>query len=201
MSLLPQYKIGDCSIEGCGLKDTQGRKVGKNFICADHYRNAKQKEQVTKANTRNKVRGLVKYERAEGVLDDITELTIDIDRVLSRYIRIRDMEADGKITCYTCGARKEWKKMHCSHFIKRIELGTRFLLDNVRCACYECNVEKRGNLKVYAERLNQEKPGITEWLQEQAHQVNKPTRNELKEILHDYQLKLNTVENAKLKML
>lgn len=189
---IEKTKFGDCS--QCNLVDTNVVKRGKKLFCLNCARDNKNKEQIKKANVRQKVRGLVKYERAEGILDDIGELTIDLDRVISRFIRLRDMEADGKVTCYCCGARKDWKKIHCSHFIKRIEMGTRFLMDNLRCTCYECNVEKRGNLEVFAKKLNLEKPGITEWLEEQARQTNKPTRNELKSILYDYQCKLNLVE-------
>lgn len=202
MSLLPAYKIGDCSIEGCGLKDTQGRKVGKNFICADHYRNAKQKEQVDKANTRNRVRNLVKYERAEGVLDSISELIIDLDRVTSRLVRLSAMGKDGKVQCFTCTTKKDFKQIQCGHFVPRANLVFRFdWTYNLRPQCKNCNVTLRGNLKVFEENLEKERPGIVEWMQEESRKVYSPTRDELKQTLHDYQLKLNTVENAKLKML
>lgn len=194
MSYLPQYKIGDCSIEGCGLTNTQGRKVGKEFICAFHYNQAKTTEQIKKANERNKVRSLITYQKSEGHFDGISELKIDLDRVSSRYIRLRDMEADGKITCYCCGKRVAWQRAHCMHFIDRVHMATRYLITNLHSGCYECNVEKDGNLEAYAAHLEKEQSGIVEWLEEQSRTITNITQSELKELLHDFHQKLKLVE-------
>jgi hypothetical protein len=155
----------------------------------------KAKKQIANANLKQKVRGLIKYERAEGILDSISELTIDIDRVMSRYIRLRDMGKDHKIICYTCDKPVPYQKAQAMHFINRSHMGTRFLTENVKSGCFTCNVEKRGNLEVFAERLEKEHKGIVEWLTEQSHTVQNVTREELKHILFDYQQKLNIVEN------
>lgn len=98
MSLLPQYKIGDCSIEGCGLTDVQGRKVGKNFICVYHYNEAKKKEQITKANERNKVRSLNQYQRMQ-------ELVPVGTGELQRWFETRHKEMKG--VCQHCQGRTE----------------------------------------------------------------------------------------------
>ena len=192
MSLIPPYKIADCS--QCGDRQVPCVKVGKEYFCKFkcHARN-KQKQQIDRSN-RNKVRGLLQYQKEDGTMDSIKELTLDTDRVISRYIRLRDMESDGKVTCYCCGKRIKWEKAHAAHYINRQHLGTRFLLENIKSNCYECNVEKRGNLVVYAERLNKENPGIVEWLTEQSHTVVSPTRDELKQLLFDYQQRLKMVE-------
>lgn len=194
MGIIPTSKFGDCY--ECGDKDVPCVKVGKNLFCRDKcHRNNKIKQQVTKANQRNKVRGLITYERQEGILDSVSELVIDCDRVISRYIRLRDREADGKITCYCCGKRVAWEKAHCMHFINRQHMATRFLQQNLRSGCFTCNVEKRGNLIVYAEKLNAENAGITEWLNEEARTVTSLTQSDLKEILFDFQQKLRQVES------
>lgn len=194
MSLLPQYKIGDCSIEGCGLIETAGRKVGKDFICLKHYTDQKNKVQIQKANDRNKVRSLATYQRTEGIMDSVQELTIDLDRVISRYVRLRDMGKDHKITCYICGNRVKWEKAHCMHFIPRQHLATRFLIDNLRSGCFTCNVEKRGNLIEFENKLKGEEIGLYEFLQEQSRVVSSPSRDELKQLLFDYQQRLKIVE-------
>lgn len=98
MSLLPQYKKGDCSIEGCGLTDTQGRKVGKKFICAYHYDDTKKKEQITKANERNKVRSLIQYQRKQDLIPVGTG-------ELQRWFEIRHKEMKG--VCQHCNGRTE----------------------------------------------------------------------------------------------
>lgn len=195
MSILPQYKIGDCSIDGCGLTETQGRKVGKKFICANHYSDIKRKEQIAKANVRQSVRGLVKYERQEGILDNTQELILDLDRVVSRYVRLAAMGKDHKCDCYTCGVRKEWTKMQAGHFISRKHLSLRWNTTyNIKVQCNDCNVCKHGNLEVYIENLEKEQPGIVEYLKEQSRQVENTTRTELKILLFDFQQKLKLVE-------
>jgi hypothetical protein len=151
-----------------------------------------------KAMDKNKekiaVRSLITYERQEGILDNTQELVLDLDRVVSRYIRLRDMGKDHKIECYCCGKKVDWKKAHCMHFINRQHMATRFMILNLHSGCYECNVEKRGNLEVYAEKLEKETPDVVEWLQEQSRTINNASQSELKELLFDFQQKLHLVE-------
>jgi len=192
MGIIANSKYGKCS--QCNSDDTQCRKRGKDLICLSCCKQIDNKKQIDKANTRNKVRGLITYERQEGILDSIQELKLDNDRVSSRYIRLRDMEKDGKITCYCCGKRVAWQKAHCMHFINREHMATRYLIANLHSGCFECNVEKRGNLEVYAQKLEHETSGIVEWLQEQARSVANVSVSELKETLYDFQQKLRIVE-------
>ena len=155
----------------------------------------KMEKSQAKVLLKNKVRGLVKYQQEEGLVDSITELTVDLDRVVSRYIRLRAMGLDGKIECYTCGVRKEMAKMQAGHFISRKHLSLRWdTTNNIKPQCNDCNVCKSGNLKVYAENLELEHPGIVEWLIAEARIVENTTRTELKTMLSNFQQKLKIVE-------
>lgn len=192
MSYLPQSKFGKCS--NCGQDNTNVVKVKKDLFCIPCHQSNKTKVQIQKANVRQKVRSLIGYQRSEGLVDSISELKIDLDRVSSRYIRLRDMEADGKITCYCCGKRVAWQKAHCMHLIDRVHMATRYLILNLHSGCFECNVEKDGNLEVYAAKLEKEIPNIVEWLQEQSRTITNTTQSELKELLYDFHQKLKIVE-------
>lgn len=194
-SIINQSKFGDCS--QCGDKDVPCVKVGKLLFCRDKcHRNNKAQEQVTKANNKSKVRGLISYQRESGIVDDIQELTIDLDRVTSRMVRLMAIEVDGTIQCFTCPSKKPLKMMHCGHFISRANMAFRFdWTYNLRCQCPNCNLTLRGNLIVFAERLNEERPGIVTWMQEEARKVYSPTRDELKQMLFDYQQRVNILEN------
>lgn len=194
VNLIPKFKIGDCSIKGCGRRDTEGRKVGKNFVCIFHYNESKKKELVAKANVKQKVRSLITYERQEGILDSVQELILDLDRVVSRYVRLAAMGLDHKCQCYTCSTKRKWQDMQCGHFIQRSHLGLRFELANLRVQCPNCNVGLHGNTEVFAKNLEREQKGIVEWLYQQSKEVSSPTRQELKELLINFQLKLKTVE-------
>ena len=193
MSLIPKSKFGDCC--QCGLTDTNVVKVKKDTYCLQCHKSNKTKQQMAKQREKVLVRNLIDKQREDGTLDSTKELIIDLDRVTSRYIRLRDMEKDGKITCYICERRIKWEKAQAMHYINRQHLGTRFLLSNLKSGCFDCNVTKRGNLIEYAKKLESETPDIVEWLIEQSHTVSSPTRNELKELLCDFQNKLRMVES------
>lgn len=191
-STLNKTKFGNCS--RCEATNTECVKIGKELVCCRCNNDAKAKRQITNANERQRVRSLIKYERVEGILDSIKELKLDLDRVSSRYIRLRDMESDGKITCYCCGKRIKWQKAHCMHFADRDNMATRYLIDNLKSGCFECNVEKRGNLVAYAQKLESEKPGVVDFLTDQSRTTANVSQSELKELLYDFQQKLNLVE-------
>ena len=62
-------------------------------------------------------------------------------------------------TCYTCGAKdligSNW---HTSHFIPSSIGGAslRYHFDNLRPACYNCNINKSGNWPAFLENLRAE---------------------------------------------
>ena len=160
----------------------------------EREKKAKEARQIGKV-----IRGIRKEHQDEGGIDSFMELKIDLDRVYSRWLRLANADKELKCECYTCGVRKHWLLMQCGHFIKRIELALRWSQENTKVQCKYCNENLDGNLEVYAENLEKERAGIVECLREQARETSTLTRSDLKEILFDYQQKLRTVENAKLK--
>lgn len=194
MSNLPQYKIiQECC--QCGDTDTPGSKVGKETFCLNCHRANKAKQQVDKSNLKNKVRQLGSKQRNDATYDELQDLKIDLDRVVSRYVRLKEIDSEHKCECFTCGRKAHYLKQHCGHFINRVHLATRWLIQNLRVQCVKCNIELRGNIKVYAERLEEENKGSVEFLQELSRTVEHPTRDELKQLLFDYQQKLKLVES------
>lgn len=191
--LIAQTKYGDCST--CPARNTNVVKRGKDLFCLSCARNADVKKQSAKQRTKLAVRGLVTYQKAEGIIDNQQELIIDLDRVVSRYIRLAAMGKDHRVQCFTCSTKRIWSVMQCGHFIPRANLVFRFdWVYNLRPQCPNCNVNLRGNLEVFEANLNKERPAIVEWMKEEARQVYSPTRNELKEMLFDLQQKLKIVE-------
>lgn len=152
------------------------------------------KKRSALANDKSKIRGLGTYQKVEGIVDSLQELIIDLDRVVSRYVRLAEMGKDHKCGCYTCSTRKDWKAMQCGHYINRQHLGLRWELPNLRVQCPNCNITLRGNIEVYAANLEREQKGIVEWLEETAREVAKPTKDELKQLLFHFQQKLKLVE-------
>jgi 5-methylcytosine-specific restriction endonuclease McrA len=192
MSYLPQSKFGKCS--QCGTSNTNVVKVKKDLFCIPCHQSNKTKVQIQKASTRQKVRSLIGYEREGGILDSTQELILDLDRVVSRYVRLAAMGQDHRCECFTCGSKRNWSKMHCGHYIPRIHLATRWELANLRVQCPICNVQQHGNITEYTTLLEAEHKGITEWLKEQSREVCSPSRDELKQLLFSFQQKLKLVE-------
>lgn len=173
-------------------------KITKIGYCKSHQHlrtDTDKRSPYEKHLDKQKITGKVRGLRAIQTVDDLQDLKIDLDRVVSRYVRLREIDSEEKCECFTCGKKAHYLKQHCGHFIPRVHLETRWLIQNLKVQCFTCNIELRGNLKVYAERLEKEQKGIVEYLQEQARVVSNPSRDELKQLLFDYQQKLKLVES------
>jgi hypothetical protein len=79
-----------------------------------------------------------------------------LDAVLSKYVRIKDADSEGFVTCYTCDSRKHWKEMQCGHFISRAYYSHRFNPDNVRPQCFSCNMYYHGRQYDFGKNLERE---------------------------------------------
>ena len=66
---------------------------------------------------------------------DRRKLIKRLDTLVSQYVRYKDSDRYGKVSCYTCGARYHWKDVDCGHFISRKYQGTRWDLQNLRVQC------------------------------------------------------------------
>lgn len=194
MGLIPQTKTGDCS--RCTNRNTNVKKRGKLLLCTFCCNRDDNAKQLKRQREKVSVRSLNNFQREEGIVDSIQELVIDLDRVVSRMVRIGAMGKDHKVQCFTCSRKLDWSKIHCGHFIPRANLRFRFdWTYNLRPQCPTCNVTLYGNLEVFRANLEKERHGIVEWMQEEAREVTSPTRNELKQLLFDYQQRLRLIEN------
>lgn len=80
------------------------------------------------------------------------QLKKKLDMFFSRFVRLRDSDAEGYGNCFTCNKRFHWKEAHCGHWIPRNILATRFDEDNCRFQCVGCNLY--GNGKFVDFRIN-----------------------------------------------
>jgi hypothetical protein len=87
-----------------------------------------------------------------------------------------------------------WQEAQCGHFISRKNYATRWLPQNCRPQSEYDNCFLSGNIDVYRKKLEEEEPGIVDYLQEEARQISKPTRDELKSLIIEYRHKLNLVK-------
>jgi hypothetical protein len=197
-STIPNCKYGECTICLDGV-EKECRKVGKNLICLHHYKEEKTKQQSAKSRVKQSVRSLGQYQKEQGLEPSLQNLIDDLDTVVSKFIRLKEADKDGFNFCFTSGVKKHWKELQAGHFISRQHLMTRWDENNLRPQTAYDNCYLAGNLKVYAEKLEAEKKGITEWLYEQSKIVWKPSKFELMELLIHWRQRLRIVESKLIK--
>lgn len=116
-------------------------------------------------------------------------------KLISEYVRRSNADEKGLNSCFTCGIKKHWKEMDCSHYIHKDCLD--YDLVNLHACCSRCNRFLHGNLGVYAERLIAEYGGeaIAE-LRERSKRIKKFTVTELEEIINLYTQRLKELDNG-----
>ena len=202
MNYLPQSNWGNCS--QCGAKDTACVKKKKELWCLSCNNKAKAEKQVEKSNRRQSARNAGNKLRRENILGSQYEesyeaaerqaLIHDLDFVHSRLVRMMAADKDGMVECFCCGKRQHWSLQQLSHFIKRMNTLTRWDLRANRNSCRYCNETLGGNLEVFAQKLNEEQPGLAEQLIEIAREPHKWSREEIKGMLIDQRGKLKLIE-------
>lgn len=105
----------------------------------------------------------------------------------SKYIKARDGEK-----CFICGRIASGKGLHAGHFVQAFgNQNTFFEETNVHSSCYNCNINKYGNLLEYRRKII-EKYGVgyDEELERRGRQHKQWSKRELKEIANTYKQKL-----------
>ena len=62
-----------------------------------------------------------------------------LDQIFSTYIRLRDADDSGMVTCCNCGKRLFWKEATNGHFVKRRHRTLRWDERNCHSECGPCN--------------------------------------------------------------
>lgn len=138
---------------------------------------------------------LAKEEEEGGQEIGLPELIAELDTLVSRYIRLKNADKDGLVQCYTCTAKKPIAEMQAGHYVPRGNMLLRFDIErNIRPQCKDCNEYKRGNLAIYGQKLEQELPGVTELLYNESLLVYKYTRDELRQMINEYTIKIKKLK-------
>lgn len=190
--MIPRTKHGDCSNQDCRATNTNVVKVGRDLFCLKCRQKQKATAQLNKAQ-KNAISRKI-YKTVEPIRDkeksEKAYLIVDLDDVVSKYVRSKEANKDGVLYCYTCNKAGDWKSFDCGHYVGRSFMKLRWDLRNLRPQCVNCNRHLYGNIEVYGERLEKETPGIVELLVEESRDAHKWSLQELKEMLIDYRSKL-----------
>jgi hypothetical protein len=77
-----------------------------------------------------------------------------LDDIFSEYIRIRDCDSNGMVTCITCPDYQHWTDMDCGHFVKRGNSSVRWELQNAHGQCRLCNSTHDGREDEHAKAID-----------------------------------------------
>lgn len=83
-----------------------------------------------------------------------------LDKVFSRYIRLRDAFSNGTFKCISCGRIKPISLADCGHYWSRRHMATRYDEENCNAECSHCNRFSADHLDGYRRHLI-EKIGLT----------------------------------------
>ena len=110
-----------------------------------------------------------------------------LDKIFSRYIRLRDCNGTHHGPCITCGKIVHWKDADAGHFITRGRLATRFDPRNVNLQCKYCNGPMSGQQYQHGLAINRKfGEGVADELGRLANQSIKISRGEYRDLIQDY---------------
>ena len=88
-------------------------------------------------------------------MKSISKLVKELDKWFSLFIRLRNVDAFGNVTCFTCGKYASYKSgMQCGHFQSRRHYSTRWDERNCEVQCIGCNMFNQGEQHKFAKNLN-----------------------------------------------
>ena len=111
-----------------------------------------------------------------------------LDKEFSYYIRRKDADEGGTVSCVTCGGLGFWKDMDCGHFIKRQHRSIRWDTRNCDVQCRRCNHFMGGRQDDYSQYIIRTYGQETfEELMQLKYQTKKHSRTEIEEMIEQYQ--------------
>lgn len=119
-----------------------------------------------------------------------------LDSIFSTYIRLRDADEDGYITCCNCGGKVWWKESTNGHFVKRRHRTLRWDERNCHAECGPCNTAdvNLGYAEFMVQRYGPEIWGI---LTAQKNNRGKITPVERKIMADNYKQKIKQLKKDK----
>lgn len=121
-----------------------------------------------------------------------------LDKVFSRYIRLRDTDDNGYFKCPTCGRILPFDQADCSHYWSRTHYSTRWNEDNCVVECKHCNRFDSSHLdglgRHLKKKLGEQRFELLHWLH---HQPKDLDEFELATLIKDYQKKVIALAREK----
>jgi hypothetical protein len=128
-------------------------------------------------------------------LAPIPSLIKKLDRIFSRWVRLRDSCVNGLCQCVTCGKVAPIAEMHAGHFVKRQHMAIRFDPRNCHAQCVKCNLYMGGCQDEYAAFIvNTYGQAALDDLLRLKRTAHKWTREDLQDLCVKYQTSARELE-------
>ncbi|KKL59294.1 hypothetical protein LCGC14_2216810 [marine sediment metagenome] len=119
----------------------------------------------------------------------------ELDRIFSKYIRLRDADENGVCKCVSCGKPDYWKNMDAGHFINRKHLSLRWDERNVHSQCRRDNRFDEGNIVGYTKAMIKKYGiGILDELEVKKFTTYKPARFDLEILIEHYKGEISKIK-------
>lgn len=126
---------------------------------------------------------------------DWQKLRDKLDRIFSKYIRLRDRIDSEHSRCISCGKIVHWKSLDNGHFIGRQFLSLRWNEKNCNAQCKYCNNFKEGNKYEYGKALDKKYGAGTADKLEIIKSQKRPYNNvEMQELIKHYEKLVKEME-------
>lgn len=129
--------------------------------------------------------------------DGLPELIERLDGLISKWVRYGAMSPDGLTECYTSRKRFKPSELDAGHYVSRNCMFLRFDLRNIKPQSRTDNRFKYGLAAEFGKRLEEDNPGITEILLEESHIIHRWSRDELKQMILEYERKVSSLNIGK----
>jgi len=104
-------------------------------------------------------------------------------KLVSEYVRRRDADSNGYVSCYTCDTVKHWTEGDAGHGIAGRKNMVLFDLEILRFQCKNCN-RNQGEQYIFGKKLNEENG--EGWFESKLIEARKPKKiydSELEEMI------------------
>lgn len=108
---------------------------------------------IKRTKAKKKDKPLPLFDKAGVTVKKKPDLIAKLDKVFSRYIRLRDTMPNGYFRCISCGKIKPYKQADCGHYHSRRHMATRFDEDNAHAECRACNRFSADHLIQYEKNI------------------------------------------------
>lgn len=130
-------------------------------------------------------------------LPSLSSLEAKLDKLLSRYIRLKAADEGGTVRCVTCPKLMFWLESQCGHWVKRQHRAVRWDERNLGVQCKRCNHFLDGAQDEFSKHvIAQHGVEVHDELLRLKHTVFKVSRSFLAEQIETYTAKLEPYERS-----